>query len=96
MKYSISETNKGIEIQVENIGERKAELLESFQACQEGRCSCPTEEYKKLESLDIVQNGDAIHLQLKALAGETFNVNEINRCLEHTTQQAAEGKKTNP
>ena len=43
----------GLTVEVSEIAEQEEQLLKEFQACQEGRCSCPTEEYKKLESLEI-------------------------------------------
>ena len=38
----------------------KEKLLEAFQECSEGRCSCPTQEYEKVEKLDIISTENSI------------------------------------
>ena len=53
------------------------------QECQKGRCSCSTQEYTKLESLQIQQSSGMINLQLKGKQGNTLNQDEIQKCLEH-------------
>lgn len=62
--------------------DKKEKLLQAFQECQEGRCSCPTEEYKKLESLEIKHNDESIELHLKSKHGTKINKAEINKCLD--------------
>ena len=87
MKYKIDEKENGIGISVTDVKDRKNELLEAFRECQEGRCSCPTEEYKKLDSLEVEQNGEGIQLHLKSRHGEKINKSEIERCLDHTAER---------
>jgi hypothetical protein len=85
MKYKIEEKEDGIDIKVEEIKEKKEKLLDAFRECQEGRCSCPTEEYKKLESLEIEHGKGCIQLRLKSKEGTKIDKSEINRCLEYTS-----------
>lgn len=84
MKHKINETESGLDISINVKEEKKKELLEAFQECQEGRCSCPTEEYKNLESLEIKHSNDNIELHLKSKEGSKLNKTEINKCLEYT------------
>ena len=84
MKYKIEPKQNGIDIEVTENKEKQQELLEAFQACREGRCSCPTQEYTKLESLEIEKDADTIHLHLKSKPGEKFDKSEISKCLEYT------------
>lgn len=84
MKYKIDENENGIDISVADVKNSKQKLLEAFRECQEGRCSCPTEEYKKLASLEVEQNRDGIQLRLKSKLGETINKSEIEKCLDYT------------
>lgn len=86
MKYSIDEDEEGLAINVDDIKDKKEKLLQAFQECQEGRCSCPTEEYKKLESIEIEGNDEAIALRLKSKSGEKLDKSEINKCLEYTAE----------
>lgn len=94
MKYKIDNNEEGMEISVEDVKSKKDALLKAFQECQEGRCSCPTEEYKKLESMQIELREDGIQLRLKSKQGVDLDKSEINRCLEYTKARANENGKT--
>jgi len=87
MKYRINETESGLDISVKEIKDNKEKLLKAFHECQKGRCSCPTEEYKKLESLEIEHSNGNIELHLKSKDGSTINKAEINKCLEYTEKR---------
>lgn len=87
MKYKIDEKESGIDISVTDAKNNNQKLLEAFRECQEGRCSCPTEEYKKLASLEVAQDGDEIQLRLKSKDGEVINKSEIERCLDFTAER---------
>ena len=87
MKHKIKETESGLDISINIKDEKKKELLEAFQECQEGRCSCPTEEYKNLESLEIKHNDDNIELHLQSKDGTKLDKTEIDKCLEYTENQ---------
>ncbi len=87
MKYKVDEKKGGIDITVADVGNDKQKLLEAFRECQEGRCSCPTEEYKKLQSLEVEQGGDGIQLRLKSKPGETIDKSEIEKCLGYTAER---------
>ena len=87
MKYKINQSEHGIDISVTDVKNDKQKLLEAFRECQEGRCSCPTEEYKKLDTLEVEQNGDGIQLRLKSRQGEVIDKAEIEKCLGYTTER---------
>ena len=84
MKYKIEEKQNGIDIEVAETKGKQNQLLEAFQECQEGRCTCPTQEYTKLESLEIEKDEDTIHLHFKSKSGKKFDKSEISKCLEYT------------
>ena len=87
MKYNIEENENDLNIRVVNIKDKKEKLLQAFQECQDGRCSCPTKEYQKLDSLEITHNDEKIQLRLKAKQGSKINKAGINRCLEYTARR---------
>ncbi len=87
MKYKVDEKTGGIDITVADVGNDKQKLLEAFRECQEGRCSCPTAEYQKLQSLEVEQSGDGIDLRLKSKPGETIDKGEIEKCLGYTAER---------
>ncbi len=93
MKYEIDTNENDISIEVSGISGirgRQEELLELFQKCQEGRCTCSTQEYSKLDSLVIENDEDTIRLKLKSKSNEKFDKSEISKCLEY-----AKGKVLN-
>ena len=90
MKHRIEQQGDDLEITLEGAEERQEGLLEAFQECQEGRCSCPTNEYEKLEKLEVSAEGGTVSLRLTAREGESFDPEEIEACLEYTEARVAE------
>ncbi len=84
MKYEIKSEKDVVEIEVRDVEGKEEQLLQAFQECQEGRCSCPTQEYAKLESLEVTEDAGTIALRLTAKKGDKIDQREIERCLEHT------------
>ena len=91
MKYRVNEKSDGVDVTIQDIEGKHKELLDAFQACQEGRCSCPTEEYKKLESLESEHDQRTITIHLKSKKGMNLDVKEIKKCLDYTKEMI--GKK---
>lgn len=87
MKYTVDENTNGIDISVEDLKNKKEKLLEAFKECQEGRCSCPTKEYKKMESLAVDNDDEKIELHLKSKQGTKIDKSEIEKCLEYTSKR---------
>ena len=87
MKYNIEQNENNLDINVDDMNGNKDKLLEAFQECQQGRCSCPTEEYKKLDSLEIEYNEEGIQLHLKSKDGVKIDKDKINKCLEYTAKR---------
>lgn len=87
MKYKIDEKETGIDISVTDAMNDKQKLLDAFRECQEGRCSCPTNEYKKLASLEVAHDETGIKLRLKSKEGEVIDKSEIERCMAYTSER---------
>ena len=51
MKSEIITHEHGIDIDITDVEGKKDQLLEAFHECSEGRCTCPTQEYEKMETL---------------------------------------------
>ena len=84
-RYRITEEPSGVSIEVTDVGDHVDELMDAFAECQAGQCSCPTDEYRKLASLQVVPTHDRVTLTLEPKPGESFDTAEIGRCLDHTT-----------
>ena len=87
--YDITAADEGLAIEISGVGERRDELLSAFSACAEGHCSCPTNEYEKLEAMTLEPSDDALEIHLRAKAGTTLDPDEISRCLDYTVRRTA-------
>lgn len=89
-EYRIDKSDDGVKVQVDGVGgDQQSGLLDAFKECQEGRCSCPTQEYRKLQSLDVDAGEDSITLSLHAKDGEEIDASEIQKCLDYTVAKVA-------
>lgn len=87
MIYRLLKQPTGLDIQITETKGKEQELLAAFQLCQEGRCGCPTDEYQKLERLEVQPEGGQIRLRLTPKPGATLDHKAIERCLNFTFQQ---------
>lgn len=90
MEAKVKPTENGIQIDVKDLNGKKEQLLEAFQECSQGRCTCPTQEYEKVETLDILDSEDAIQLSIVSKPGTQIDAAEIEKCLEHTRKRVSE------
>jgi hypothetical protein len=88
-KYTISATGPTVSIELTEVTGRQAELLEAFGECREGRCSCPTDEYLKVATMEVQPSEDRIAITLKAKPGTSLDTTEIAACLEYTVGRGA-------
>ena len=91
MKYEIKEDDTHIKISIDEIDDQRRELLKAFQECQEGRCTCPTTEYEKLDKLEINESENGMTMNLKAKDGMKFDKSNLEKCLEYTKEQVLKG-----
>ena len=89
-KYRIDEKASTVSIEIAEVGGRQDELMQTFGECQSGHCSCPTNEYEKLASMEVEQGEDLIRLRLEPKPGEIFDTSEIAVCLDYTTAKVAQ------
>lgn len=87
VKTKVVSQEGGVQIQVTDSGEHADQLMVAFRECQEGRCSCPTQEYEKVESLSVEQSDEGITLSVKSKKGQQIDIGEVEKCLEHTKQR---------
>ena len=87
MKYKLESSKNEVNIEVTETKGKQKKLVQAFQECQEGRCTCPTQEYSKLDSLEVASDEDAIKLKLKSKPDVTLDETEIRKCLEYTKEK---------
>lgn len=86
MKHTIEQTIDGVQINAAVPIEKQKPLLEEFSKCAAGTCSCPTPQYEKVASMNVTANESGVTVNLKLKDGETIDVADIERCLEHTAK----------
>ena len=92
MKYQIKESQQNVAITVSDvIPENQIKVLEALQECAEGRCSCPTNQYEKVDSLNVAQGADAVNVVMKLKSGQKIDRAEIETCLNYTIEKASNG-----
>ena len=87
MQYKIESSKNKLNIFIKSKAEERESLLSNFELCQKGQCSCPTDEYKKLQSLNISSLDNELILNLEAKPNQIFDVNEIKKCLDFTSSK---------
>ena len=88
--YELHEDAATVSIEVAGVRDERQEqeLLHAFDDCRNGRCSCPTDQYDKLASMQVDRADDSITLRLEPKPGARFDTAELQACLEHTIGKA--------
>ena len=89
MKKEIKTKQDGLVIKISDVESKHDELLKNFQACQEGTCDCPSDEYVKLESLDINSSENEMILNLKAKKDQKFDKDEVEKCVDYVVDKVS-------
>ncbi|HEY8619150.1 MAG TPA: hypothetical protein VIM01_03640 [Dermatophilaceae bacterium] len=83
-QYKISNESSAVAIELTGLAGHQRELLEAFQECQEGTCSCPTDEHQNVASMSVDADESRIAIRLEAKQGAKLDVAEIESCLDYT------------
>ena len=60
--YKITPAEEGLAIDISGVGDKQEQLLSAFGECASGQCSCPTEQYRKVEAMEVVPTDDTISI----------------------------------
>lgn len=82
--YALELGDREMVIRVVGVDDRREPLLEAFGDCAAGECMCPTDEFDKLESVQVVSGEDEVIIRLRAKPGETLDDSEIDACVRWT------------
>lgn len=86
MKHTVEATREGVRISAEAAPGKQQALLEEFAKCAAGTCSCPSPQYEKVASMDVTAQDACVTVNLKVKPGQTIDIDDIERCLDHTAQ----------
>ncbi len=84
MRYEITEQDTDVQIQVHDTAGRTEQLLASMQDCQQGRCSCPTDQYDRLAAMNVTATDDEVTVRLQPQPGQRLDPDELRACLDYT------------
>lgn len=82
-RYRIDKTPAAARIELTELDGNNQRLLEAFQECAEGHCSCPTTEYTKVASMQVESGSKGIDIWLESKPGTEFDTSQIANCLTH-------------
>lgn len=80
MDIKSTQTGSSLVVNLENVANKNA-VLETIQGCADGNCACSTDEYQKVETMQILPGPDSIQLNIEVKAGEVIDPNCISECL---------------
>ena len=80
MDIKSKQTGSSLIVNLENVSDKDA-ILETIQGCADGNCACSTDEYQKVETMQIIPGPDSIQLNIEVKAGEVIDPNCISECL---------------
>ena len=86
-EYEIDKDEAGVDVRLTGVAGREVAVLDAFQDCSEGRCSCPSDEYEKVDRMDFAATTEGVSIRLEAKAGAELDPDEISRCLDHTVKK---------
>ena len=91
MEYKIKKMGRNaLDIKISKKGHDAKKLLNSFNDCKNGNCSCPSNEYDKLETIDISVHDDNIEIVLETKPDKSIDKSSIAQCIEYTLKESAE------
>ncbi len=80
MEIKSTQSGSSLIVNIENVAEKDA-ILETIEGCADGSCACSTDEYQKVESMQILPGVNSIQLNIEVKAGEVIDPACISECL---------------
>jgi hypothetical protein len=80
MDIKSTQSGSSLVVNIEDVADKNA-ILETIQGCADGSCACSTDEYQKVESMQILPGANSIQLNIEVKAGEIIDPNCISECL---------------
>ena len=85
MDIKSTQAGSSLVVNIEDVADKKV-ILETIQGCADGSCACSTDEYQKVESMQILPGANSIQLNIEVKAGEIIDPNCISECLAPTIE----------
>lgn len=80
MKIRSKQISDQLTVNLEDVSNPQ-EVIETIEACKDGNCACSTDEYQKVQSIEIQTNGNSMTLNVEVKPGEVIDPQCISDCL---------------
>ena len=77
----IATSTDGLQFRVDAVGERRAALLNLLGACSDGDCACASDEYRKVESMQLDTDAFGVTVSVRTKPGERIDPSCVTECL---------------
>ena len=77
----ITTTPEGLQLRVDAVGDARAELLDLLSSCADGACACASDEYQKVESMQVEPDELGITVSVRTKPGEAIDPSCVTECL---------------
>ena len=81
MKLSSEQVGAKLTVNLDDVKDKDA-IIETIAGCADGSCACSTDEYQKVETMQIVPGPNSIQLNIEVKPGEVIDPNCTSECLE--------------
>jgi hypothetical protein len=85
MKISSEQVGAKLTVNLDDVKDQDA-IIETIAGCADGSCACSTDEYQKVETMQIVPGPNSIQLNIEVKPGEVIDPNCISECLDPSAQ----------
>ena len=85
MEITSSQSGSSLVVNIDNVADKNA-ILETIQGCVDGNCACSSDEYQKVETMQILPSVNSIQLNIEVKAGEVIDPNCISECFAPITE----------
>ncbi|MEY2877261.1 MAG: hypothetical protein RLZ24_688 [Actinomycetota bacterium] len=85
MKISSEQVGAKLTVNLDDVKDKDA-IIETIAGCADGSCACSTDEYQKVETMQIVPGPNSIQLNIEVKPGEVIDPNCISECLDPAAQ----------
>lgn len=80
MEIKSEQVGSSLVVNIDELTNKEA-VLETIQGCADGSCACSTDEYQKVETMQILSGPNSLQLNIEVKPGEVINPNCITECL---------------
>ena len=87
--YVLEREGPEMVIRIIGVDDRKDPLLQAFGECRDGACDCPTEEFDKLATVEVISDEEGIVIRLRPMPGESLTDSEIDACVRWTLDRGS-------